>query len=131
MNNTENDFRDQVRRIRDPESSIFDNLIKEKIDEKTHKGFCINFMSEIIDKIFNRIEKICIILWGTYFNEEDVAYLFRLPNPKGSGKETIKNYALRSKKVSYAKAGRNGLLFHRDDLDRLYKGLKSESVRDL
>ncbi len=110
---------------------LFDNLNREKKIEDEN-----NFTNQEIrspsffDSIFNRLERVCLLLWGDFFNEEDVARLFRLPDPAGKGKETIRNYALRSKKLPFAKAGRHGLLFHRKDCEKLFHSLRNESLND-
>jgi len=111
-------------------SELFDNLdIENKLNEKNEtKGG--TSVPSLVENIFNRLEGVCLLLWGEYLNEEDVARLFRLPDPCGKGKNTIRNYALRSKKLPYAKAGRHGLLFHRKDCDKLFSALRSESLND-
>jgi hypothetical protein len=99
----------------------------KKVDEKKESKL-VQGASFLLDVFFNRLERICIILLSDYLNEEDAALLFRLPDPNGKGKETIRNYALRSKKLSFAKAGREGLLLNRKDLNKLYEDLRTEKL---
>ncbi len=113
-------------------NTLFDNLndSKKTVDENDLKNIEGLKRPSIIDSIFNRLERVCLLLWGDFFNEVDVARLFRLPDPEGKGKDTIRNYALRSKKLPFAKAGRNGLLFHREDCEKLFHSLRNESFDD-
>jgi hypothetical protein len=107
--------------------SIFENLnnSKKQVDEN-HRDIL-----DVVDKVFDRIEKIVSPIFNEYFNEEEAARFLKLSDPSGSGKQTIRNYALRSKKIPFAKIGRGGLLFHKQDLDKLFQLLKTETFRGL
>ena len=109
---------------------FFYNLINgnKTEDEKLKKINLFQKIGLIFEYIFNRIERICLMIWGNYFNEEDLAILFRIPDPRGAGKNTIRNYALRSRKIPFAKVGRQTLLFNKKDIERLYEALRSESI---
>lgn len=108
---------------------LFDNLIEEEKteDEKQEK----RFFSSSIDYVFNRIERVLVVLLHEYLSEEEAAVYLRLPDPSGAGKETIKNYALRAKTLAFAKVGRNGLIFSKTDLDNFLRSKKVITHRDV
>lgn len=97
-------------------TEFFDNSIIEKGHD----------VLDTVNHVLNRLEQVCILLGHNYFNEVEAAKFLRLPDPEGSGKETIRNYALRHKKLSFHKVGRNGLIFQRSDLVEFLRLQKSE-----
>lgn len=99
-------------------SELFDNLIDEKKYDLT----------KTINHIFKRIEQVCILLGHDFFNEVEAARFLRLPDPENSGKEVIRNYALRHKKLTFHKVGRNGLIFQRKDLMDFMETQKSSET---
>lgn len=86
---------------------------------------------EIFERLINRVERLVVILYHKVFDEVEAAMYLRLPDPEHRGRETIRNYALRSKKLSYYKIGRNGLTFLKADLDLAIDRFKVHSFRDL
>lgn len=111
---------------------IFNNLESyQTVDENTQVKERPSGFSLIIERIFDRVEQIALNHWGEYFNEEDVARLLRIPDPTGEGKRTVRNYALRSRKIPFAKIGRQSLLFHKKDIKILYEALRSEVFSEL
>lgn len=103
---------------------LFDNLKKEKKTVDENKTTSV---LDVVDRIFDRIEQICSLMCNEYLNEEEAARFLRLTDPKNKGRLTIRNYALRSKKLSFAKIGRTGLLFKKKDLEKLFDLLKAEN----
>lgn len=101
--------------------SLFDNQISRK------KKFSFGLL-DLADRILNRVEQVCILLGHDYFNEIEAAKFLRIPDPCNVGRETVRNYAIRWKKISYHKVGRNGLIFHRADLENFLKNQKTESL---
>lgn len=85
----------------------------------------------IFERLINRVERLVVILYHKVFDEVEAAMYLRLPDPERRGRETIRNYALRSKKLSYYKIGRNGLTFLKADLDLAIDRFKVHSFRDL
>lgn len=85
----------------------------------------------IFERLLNRVERLVVILYHKVFDEVEAAMYLRLPDPEHRGRETIRNYALRSKKLSYYKIGRNGLTFLKADLDLAIDRFKVHSFRDL
>lgn len=85
----------------------------------------------IFERLVNRVERLVVILYHKVFDEVEAAMYLRLPDPEHRGRETIRNYALRSKKLSYYKIGRNGLTFLKADLDLAIDRFKVHSFRDL
>ncbi len=85
----------------------------------------------IFERMFNRVERLVIILCHEIFDEVEAAMYLRIPEPETRGRETIRNYALRSKKISYHKIGRNGLTFLKSDLDKALGRFQMQSFRDL
>lgn len=67
-------------------SKLFENLsaVNQTVDEKLK----VKSLS-VIDSILSRIENLCVMFCGEYFNEEDAARFLRLPDPERSGKSTI------------------------------------------
>ena len=102
------------------ESQFFENYIS--VPEKK------NDLLGLLDHFFQKLELICILKSHDYFNEGEAAMFLRLPDPFVKGKDTIRNYALRHKKLSYYKVGRDGLIFKREDLVKFLNHQKSESV---
>ena len=113
--------------------AIFENQIDEINDNE------LNFQFEefpviklgVFDRVLNRVERLVIVLFHKIFDEVEAAAYLRLPDPEHRGRETIRNYALRSKKISYYKIGRNGLTFLKADLDLAMGRFKVQSFRDL
>lgn len=105
------------------ENAIF-NILKErkKNEDENTKSFSLN----VVEEIFRNVERIQILLKHNIFNEIEAAYFLRLPNPETEGRKTIRNYALRSKKLSYIKIGRNGLTFSRKNLEDFVQLLTHE-----
>ncbi len=85
----------------------------------------------IFERLLNRVERLVVVLYHKVFDEVEAAMYLRLPDPEHKGRETIRNYALRSKKLSYYKIGRNGLTFLKADLDLAIDRFKVHSFRDL
>lgn len=85
----------------------------------------------VFDKIFNRVERVLIILLHEYFSEVEAATYLRLSDPEGEGRSTIRNYALRTKSLAFVKIGRNGLIFTKTDLDNFLRSKKVISHRDV
>lgn len=111
------------------ENMLFQNLdsSEQTEDEKEPR----KTLSSVIDRIFNRIERILIILQHEYLSEVEAASYLRLSDPDGEGRDTIRNYALRSKTLTFAKIGRNGLIFTKTDLDNFLRAKKVMSHRDV
>lgn len=105
---------------------IFDNFddSKKTVDEN-QKSFSLN----IIEEVFKKVEKICILLGHDIFNEVEAAYFLRLSDPETTGREIVRNYALKSRKLSFSKIGRNGLTFSREDLEKFVQSQKAESFQ--
>lgn len=85
----------------------------------------------IFERLINRVERLVVVLYHKVFDEVEAAMYLRLPDPERRGRETIRNYALRSKKLTYYKIGRNGLTFLKADLDLAIDRFKVHSFRDL
>lgn len=85
----------------------------------------------IFERLVSRVERLVVILYHKVFDEVEAAMYLRLPDPEHRGRETIRNYALRSKKLSYYKIGRSGLTFLKADLDLAIDRFKVHSFRDL
>lgn len=114
--------------------AIFDNLIESSNDNEL--DFPIeNPVSEVklglIDRLLNRVERLVVVLFHQIFDEVEAAAYLRLPDPEHGGRETIRNYALRSKKLAYYKIGRGGLTFLKTDLDMALGRFKVQCFRDL
>ncbi len=108
-------------------SVLFDNLIdEEKIVDESKK----NILTNILDCIFSRVEKFLVLLKHDYFNETEAAMFLRLSRPESTGRETVRNYALRSKKLSFIKIGRSGLIFTRKDLESFINSQRLSCFRD-
>lgn len=91
----------------------------------------LNTKLGVFERLLNRVERLVIVLYHKIFDEVEAAMYLRLPDPENRGRETIRNYALRSKKLSYYKIGRNGLTFLKADLDLAMGRFKVQSFRDL
>lgn len=106
---------------------LFDNMNNEKktVDEKENVD-----VLNVVNNVFDRIEQICVLLFNDFLNEEEAARYLRLVDPKNKGSATLRNYALRSKKLSFAKVGRTGLLFNKKDLNKLFDLMKAESFKN-
>lgn len=127
--------KNEVSKLVDSEddSEIFENQIESYNENE------LDFQSEelptitlgIFDRLLNRVERLVIVLFHKIFDEVEAAAYLRLPDPEHRGRETIRNYALRSKKISYYKIGRNGLTFLKADLDLAMNRFKVHSFRDL
>ena len=111
------------------EYSLFNNLnnSEQLEDEKETK----KKLSSVFDRIFNRVERILVILQHEYLSEVEAASYLRLSDPEGEGKNTIRNYALRAKILAFAKIGRNGLIFTKTDLDNFLRSKRVISHRDV
>lgn len=90
-----------------------------------------NFFLNVVDSVFGKLESFLVLLKHDYFNEVEAAMYLRLESPQTIGRETVRNYALRSKKLSFIKIGRTGLIFSRKDLEKFIESQRSECFRDL
>lgn len=108
--------------------TLFKNLNNsdKKVDEKNQ-----NFFLNVVDCVFGRLEKFLVLFKHDYFNEVEAAMFLRLELPETLGRDTVRNYALRSKKLSFIKIGRAGLIFSRKDLEQFIQSQRSECFRDL
>ncbi len=119
-------------------NQVFNDDIDESFsdDEQelaySFEGFpAANAKLGVFERILNRVERLVVVLYHRVFDEVEAAMYLRLPDPETRGRETIRNYALRSKKLSYYKIGRNGLTFLKADLDLALDRFKVHSFRDL
>lgn len=103
----------------------------EELDFKLEDSLPLNTKVSFFEHLLNRVERLVIVLCHKIFDEVEAATYLRLPDPENRGRETIRNYALRSKKISYYKVGRNGLTFLKADLDMALNRFKVQSFRDL
>lgn len=113
--------------IEESESLIFLN----RIAEYSQKNSFNDDVQEPHKKILERIERLAVILWHDKFDEVEAAMYLRLPDPYNTGADTIRYHALRSRKLSFHKIGKNGLIFTKTDLDKALKLFKLENHRDL
>ena len=113
----------------DQDDTLFKNFnISEKQEDEKEPR---KTLSSVIDRIFNRVERILVILQHDYLSEVEAASYLRLSDPEGEGRDTIRNYALRTKTLTFAKIGRNGLIFTKTDLDNFLRSKKVISHRDV
>lgn len=113
---------------------------EEDRDEKSNPLFFLNrilkdsqnnFFNGPLELAVERIERLAVILWHDKLDEIEAAMYLRLSDPYGKGRETIRYHALRSRKLSFHKIGKSGLIFLKVDLDKALKHFKFESHRDL
>jgi len=110
------------------QSTLFKNLNNsEKTEDENEKNFFLN----VVDCVFGRLESFLVLLKHDYFNEVEAAMFLRLDSPQTVGRDTVRNYALRSKKLSFIKIGRTGLIFSRKDLEKFIESQRLECFRDL
>jgi len=107
------------------------SLFLNRIDEKSQKNSINDPIQEFLENALDRLERLAVILLHDNFDEVEAAMYLRLPDPFGKGLETIRYHALRSRKLSFHKVGKNGLIFTKADLDKALKLFKLESHRDL
>lgn len=111
------------------DDTLFKNFnISEKTEDENESR---KKLSSVFDRIFNRVERVLVILLHEYLSEVEAASYLRLSDPEGEGRDTIRNYALRSKTLTFAKIGRNGLIFTKTDLDNFLRSKKVISHRDV
>ena len=114
---------------------IFDNLIESsnenELDFQVEESQVSNVKLGVFERLLNRVERLVVVLFHGIFDEAEAAAYLRLPDPEHRGRETIRNYALRSKKISYYKIGRSGLTFLKADLDMALGRFKVQCFRDL
>ena len=79
--------------------TFFENQIAKDFmsEAKSQLGF------GFLDNVLERIEKLIVVLCHGLFDEVEAAMYLRLPDPYGKGRETLRNYALRTRKISYYK----------------------------
>lgn len=110
------------------QNKLFKNLNNsDKTEDENSKNFFLN----VVDSVFGKLESFLVLLKHDYFNEVEAAMYLRLESPQTIGRETVRNYALRSKKLSFIKIGRTGLIFSRKDLEKFIESQRSECLRDL
>lgn len=110
------------------QNKLFKNLNNsDKTEDENGKNFFLN----VVDSVFGKLESFLVLLKHDYFNEVEAAMYLRLESPQTIGRETVRNYALRSKKLSFIKIGRTGLIFSRKDLEKFIESQRSECFRDL
>ena len=110
------------------QNKLFKNLNNsDKTEDENGKNFFLN----VVDSVFGKLESFLVLLKHNYFNEVEAAMYLRLESPQTIGRETVRNYALRSKKLSFIKIGRTGLIFSRKDLEKFIESQRSECFRDL
>ncbi|MBL6988674.1 MAG: helix-turn-helix domain-containing protein [Bacteriovoracaceae bacterium] len=109
------------------QDSLFDNLIKIPLTDEDKTPIVLSFIESLLDKYI----KLQIILKHDIFNEVEAATYLRLSDPQGAGRNTIRNYALRSKMLSFYQIGRNGLTFTKSDLDNFLNSRKVKGYREL
>lgn len=109
------------------QNGIFENLYSDQLeDENAQKT-----PSSVLERIFNRVERVLVILLHEYLSEVEAASYLRLSDPEGEGRNTIRNYALRAKTLTFVKIGRNGLTFTKTDLDNFLRSKRVISHRDV
>jgi len=113
----------------DSSGLLFENLVEEKKKEDEKKPD--RLISSVFDRIFSRVERVLIVLLHEYLSEVEAASYLRLSDPEGEGRSTIRNYALRSKTLTFAKIGRNGLIFSKTDLDNFLRSKKVITHQDV
>ena len=115
--------------------ALFENKIESASDHEVDFQFeefpALDLKQGFFERLLNRVERLVIVLCHKIFDEAEAAAYLRLPDPENRGRETIRNYALRSKKISYYKIGRNGLTFSKADLDMALERFKVQCFRDL
>lgn len=110
------------------QNTLFKNLHNsDKTEDENGKNFFLN----VVDCVFGKLESFLVLLKHDYFNEVEAAMFLRLESPQTIGRDTVRNYALRSKKLSFIKIGRTGLIFSRKDLEKFLESQRSECLRDL
>lgn len=109
------------------ESALFLN----RIVEYSQKNSFNDETQGLSEKILERMERLAVVLWHDKFDEVEAAMYLRLPDPHTAGAETVRYHALRSRKLSFHKIGKNGLTFTKADLDKALKLFKLESHRDI
>ena len=131
---SENLLDSKLNRI-ESDVEIFDNKIESsnenELDFQFEESPALNLKLGIFERLLNRVERLVVVLCHKVFDEVEAASYLRLPDPEFRGRETIRNYALRSKKISYYKIGRNGLTFLKSDLDLAMDRFKVQCFRDL
>ena len=106
-------------------------FFENQIVENCQKSFFSNPFHGLVEKVLERVERLTVILWHDNLDEVEAAMYLRLPDPYHKGAETIRYHALRTRKLSFHKVGRNGLIFSKADLDKALKNFRFESHRDL
>ena len=86
-------------------------------EEKKSFSMTTTIFQKVVDHVFDRVERILVILNHEVFSEIEAAIYLRLPDPEGSGRQSIRYYALNAKQLPYIKIGRDGLLFQRSALN--------------
>lgn len=119
---------DDLNDYENTQNKLFENLDgSKKIEDENKKRFSLN----VVDCVFGKLESFLVLLKHDYFNEVEAAMFLRLESPETIGRDTVRNYALRSKKLSFIKIGRTGLIFSRKDLEKFIESQRSECIRDL
>ena len=111
----------------DASDSSFENELDLSLEDLP----TLDTKAGVFERLLTRVERLVVVLYHKIFDEVEAAMYLRLPDPENRGRETVRNYALRSKKISYYKIGRNGLTFLKADLDLAIDRFKVQSFRDL
>lgn len=112
---------------------LFSNRILYQLEDENN-SLSRSFTSRILDVvkyIFDRYEQLEIRRKSDVYSETEAAIFLRLSDPEGSGKTSIRYYALQAKQLTYLKIGRDGLLFTKSDLENFLKNQKVTSHRDI
>lgn len=98
-------------------SSLLENKMIAILNQSIQTYFDLNRSLEIRRK-------------SKVYNEIEAAEYLRLVEPCGSGRQSIRYYALTAKTLAYVKIGRDGLLFLQDDLDLFVKNQRVQTHRN-
>lgn len=120
-----------IDRISHVEKYVSESDVDDELGYMFEEPLASNMKLGLFERLLNRVERLVVVLCHKIFDEVEAAAYLRLPDPETRGRETIRNYALRSKKISYYKIGRNGLTFLKADLDAALGRFKVQSFRDL
>jgi len=77
-----------------------------------------------LDELFFEIKRLLIVLRHHVFREDEAAEYCRCPV------ESIKYHALRSRKLTFLKFSKEGLVFLKSDLDKFLENARVEGFRD-
>ena len=76
------------------------------------------------DQFFDKFNMLQLILRHTVFNVSEAAFYCRTPE------ECIRYHALRSRKLTYLKITKDGLVFLKSDLDQFLSDARTMNYRD-